>query len=289
MTTIINHDLRCIDGKTITMPPYIGEQNGWGNLAIPNVYATPVATGLYPIGTAFRTDERAFRYVHFGLTTGTTNAFTTQVGVPMETGYLMGCTSKPIASVSCTDPTHDAYEVVCVLGVDTTLDEYAGGYLYAHSIGNQFGCRITGNDAVTAGSNVTFDIEAPWPDTYEVLESTNLTVNHSPWRHVVAHSGGYNMSYNSVLGVQIIYNHGTTPGHTFDNYYGWIQTWGPCHVQANMFGGTSVLERAVFARTMAADFAPTTHGNQQYIGFLMQETASGTDADRPYVWLQLCP
>lgn len=293
MTTIINHDLRVINGATITMPPYIGEQTGWGNLSVPNPFTSaPVTVAEYPIGTALRMDERAFRYVQFGAHTGTSNYWTTQVGMPLETGMLMSCTSAVTASASiATTPVAGDTSIEAVMGVDCALDEYAGGYCYCHGIGNQWGCKITGNDAVLTGSTVTFDLEAPYPTgTNSALSGTNFSVNHSPWKAVVAHSGGYNLDFSSIIGVNIIYSYSSP---TMSDKFGWIQTWGPCHVQANSFGGGSTSERTAYGRNVAVNFSPAAYSNMQIIGFLMQESAAtggtGTDVSRPYVWLQICP
>lgn len=255
------------------------------------MFALPTATPEYDVGTRGYCDERAFRYVKFGDVDGSAADWATGTGVFPETGFLMACTSKKITSVSVTTPCAGVKSVTCILSVNASLDEYKGGYCYCHGIGNQFGCRITGNTAEDAGTSVVFSLETPYPSTPTALSGTNFSVNKSPWMGVVAQSGGSNEVFSSVLGVQICYNHSDTGySHTTEDYYGWIQTWGPVQMQANSFGGNATLERAVWADSYSfvAGVVDTVNP-RQYIGFLMQETAEGTDADRPIVWLQICP
>lgn len=62
MSSKINHDLRSNAGRTIYMPEYYAGEKGFGNLALPNVYAADDAAALYPRGTKFVAGERVFYY-----------------------------------------------------------------------------------------------------------------------------------------------------------------------------------------------------------------------------------
>ncbi len=57
-----NHDIRSNAGRTIFMPEYYSGENGFGNLAIPNVYAADDTTTLYPRGTKLVQGNRVFKY-----------------------------------------------------------------------------------------------------------------------------------------------------------------------------------------------------------------------------------
>lgn len=253
------------------------------------MFNIPTATAEYDVGTRGYADERAFRYVKFGDVDGSASVWASGTGTSVESGFLMASTSKKIESASVVTAVDGAYTITVTLGVDATLDEYAGGYTYFHSVGGaQWGCRVEGNTAATTGNNVVFTLEAPLPAFTGTISGTNFSVNKSPWMGVVAQSGGTNEVFSSVLGVFIQYSSGTDT-LTTEDYYGWIQTWGPVQMQADAFGGNATLERAVWAVGISFTAGSVPSNPNQYIGFLMQETASGTNADRPIVFLQICP
>ncbi len=58
----VNHDLRSNHGRTIYMPEYYSGELGWGNLALPNVYAADDAITQYPRGTKLVMGDRVFFY-----------------------------------------------------------------------------------------------------------------------------------------------------------------------------------------------------------------------------------
>lgn len=78
MTTIINHDLRSVDGSFIMMPPWFQGASGWGNLSMPNVYNTDDASAQYPEGAKFVEGDRTWFYARFRGTVTTPYTSVTQ-------------------------------------------------------------------------------------------------------------------------------------------------------------------------------------------------------------------
>ena len=286
---IINHDLRVVNGGTIAMPAYIEGETGWGNLAIPNVYATPDSIQQYPIGTAFREGERVYRYVKYG--DDDSNAAGAGFGTGVEAGMLMSITAAKIASASVTTATAGATTITVKFGVDVTVNQLAGGYTFFSGIGSQWGCRVIGNTVALTGVNCVITLEQALPTTRVAISGTNFSVCKSPWKDVVLHGGTSNEDYASAVGVYVGYSdeNGQTLNVATEGKWGWIQTWGPTHMQANAFGGNATGERGCWAMNKAFTAGAADTLGQQYLGFLLHETVSGTNDDMPIVWLQICP
>jgi hypothetical protein len=161
-------------------------------------------------------------------------------------------------------------------------NELAGGYLvFGHDELDLVQTRtILANTAVAAGggtSVLTLDI----PVSGIITTSGYTEVHFNPYRYLGAPGGDV---YNAVMGVP------TVAGAT--GYFGWIQTWGPCHVVAggaDTVPGNSAGDRTVYFvgdGSVNGGTALTVESGWQSAGFIIDSTASGTGAG-PLVMLQI--
>lgn len=124
MTTIINHDIRSVDGKYIVMPPYKGSQEGWGNLSFPVINADDVSA-QYPVATKFVDDDRVFRYCYAG-----SNIIYPQRGIANANPHLEGtCLGNAVAGAYTLDLPPACADFTGTV-IYNTKDIYAGGWLW---------------------------------------------------------------------------------------------------------------------------------------------------------------
>jgi len=289
MVTYIDHDIRSHHGKTIYMPEYMEGETGWGNLAIPNVYDAPDTVQKYPIGTALRCAERVYHYVKYG--DDDSNAAGAGLGTGVEAGMLMSATGGKIASATVVTATAGESTITVTFAVDVVVNQFAGGYTFFSGVGSQWGCRVIGNTVAVTGASCVLTLEEPIPTFRAAVTTTNFSVCSSPWKDVVLHGGTSGEDYASAVGVFVGYSdeNGQTLNVATEGLFGWIQTWGPTHMQANAFGGNATGERGAWANNKAFTAGGPDTTGMQYLGFLLHETVSGTNDDMPVVWLQLCP
>lgn len=126
MTVKVEHDIRSADGGCIYMPPYIGGEEGWGNLEIPDVHVAS-AIQKYPRGTIFRKGEKSWVYTKLKTTTNP-DAYG---------GYTGGRGLFSVAqdSASLTVSVATLGENTVTVTDDLTVNAYAGGLLTMYLAG----------------------------------------------------------------------------------------------------------------------------------------------------------
>lgn len=213
MTTIINHDLRVVNGKTIWMPPWAGSQEGFGNLTIP-VVNTADDTQQYPIGTRLIDGNRVFRYCYAG-----SNIDYPQRGIANANKHLEGsCLADSVAGAYTLDLPPECADFAAV--TYTTKDVYAGGWVWVmgssgEPTDHEFH-RILSNDAST-GTYVRVTLETP------LINSVT-----TPW--ITAYKNIYSncqQSYPTIPTLKQAIVCMTTGGMTVTSeQYFWGLTWG---------------------------------------------------------------
>lgn len=285
MTKSIIHSLVSKDGQYIVMPPWKGGQEGWGNLAHPEVYEES-AYKQYPIGTKFVDGDRIWRYCQAGnsITRGRVlqawNAFGTPTsgdGTTREDATIAAAAVIDATTISCTDQ-----------GSAVTKDLYAGGYAMVYW---EFLClRIVENGAEDTDGLISVTIDRPLP--VAIASTSNVSLYRDKYADVRYLSAGDEAGWGAGVCV---------PNYTkTDAYYFWGQTWGPCGLAGTDNIGATQNERGIYMMTDGSVFVtvgPHASNNQpayQPIGYLIPYTGAGpTGTDQPgafiHVELRLAP
>jgi len=276
MTTIINHDLRVVDGRTLYMPPYAGGQDGWGNLALPDVGVSD-AVQKYPIGTKYVEGDRTFRYAHANPSGGTItpgrlvcnmNTVQERAGASWDVNGVVGDTVVYINAM--------------VNNID--LNEFAGGYLlYAGADGLSNMIPIVSNTAATTGdgpSTIVLGMPLTGAATAGV---TGSTLTGSIFGNVLQMSVGAGTGYQSAVGLPLM--------EITQDYYAWIQTWGPCIIVGVAATGDTDDERTVIVNQDGCiKIASMGTVDSQRAGFIATTTWYNTGAvSSNFIILQLFP
>jgi len=276
--TIINHDLRCVNGGTVTMPQFIRGEKGWGNLAIPNMsriyggdgttYDAIDTVQQYPAGTKFEIGDRVFRYVKFGDDDNTAPyTWGAGTGRALDHSCLIASTALEVSTVMRTTAANESE--ILITEASVTVDEFAGGWLIVQNGSTTWAGFILGNTVADGSNYVTLYMEAACPIALSSSYTTMLT--KYAYHGAVHHSGA-----SANMGLHVL---GIWPGLTraidTEGYWGWIQTWGPCFgVVATSHQGDAHTERMLVAKNGAVQVEAST--SNQIIGYYMQEYDAST-------------
>lgn len=299
MVTKIQHDIRNSDGGRIYMPPYIGGEENWGNLAIPDVY-TADSIQKYPIGTKYVEGERVFRYGKI-------------VGSSTSSPYSKICTKfLPTSAVATTVATTDVYRAVSGESEMTlhlagkVVNQYAGGYLLINdaaqvAVGRHYSRRIISSTASATVSGdadaVVFTLDKSLPFTSTDV-ATAVTVIENSWNKLYYRpQPGAWQSYWMFMGVCM-------PYVVAEDNYIWLQTWGPCGIenvtqsfegagyfehQAYILGDGSIQVVPAGGSVVKAGYEAAGH---QLAGVMMADSYySGTpvNEDHPFIFIMVSP
>lgn len=259
-----NHDLRSADGGTIYMPAYIGGEENWGNLAIPDVHVV-TATQQYPRGTIFRKGGKTWVYTKLATTTKTTGYGAYAGGTGLFTNGV---------GLSITSTTGSAQLGATTLTTTTTMvaNAYAGGLLTIFETGQPIGIL-----SIVSNTTTVVTLESKLPGTY--TSGATAWVTPGPYHEAI------------IPGVSMV------AGQTFEACVGvlnspldedgnevaagdftWLQTWGICNMWASgTYEGDAANERNVIvegdgAAQILTDTLIETLASFQQIGFLLTYT-----------------
>jgi len=278
MTAIINHDLRSVNGGTVTMPQFIRGEEGWGNIAVPDMsriyggdgttYDAIDTTQLYPAGTKFEIGDRVFRYVEFGDDDADpVGVWAAGEGRALDNNCLIGSTALEVSTVMRTTAINSTE--ILITEASVTVNQFVGGWLIVQSGSSTWAGFILGNTASDASNYVTLYMEAACPLALSSSFTTMLT--KYAYHGAVHHCGASAEMGMHVLGVFP----GSTRASDSKGYWGWIQTWGPCFgVVATAHQGDAHGERMLVAKNGAVQVEAGT--SNQIIGYYMQEYDAST-------------
>jgi len=279
---VINHDIRSVNGKYLVMPPYKAAQEGWGNLAIPNVVLAGGDTSqAYPVNTKFVDFDRTFIYGY---------TYSKQ-STAVKTNLGLGNLNAP-AIVTWGAATGAVGDTVCPI-LTSTMDTYttcavnlfAGGYLMART--NPYGCYRIISSTVYNGGLVATETDMTIEDSLQAtvtasqascfLAPNPYTKMHSYW------AAGADDSV-SFVGVTLIDPIAST--------YQWVQTWGPVMMLGGENAGKAAnLREQFFAMDgtliAGAEADRSTTAQHQRAGFIIEYTTGGLYG--PLVMLQITP
>lgn len=263
----LNHDVRCVDGKTIYLPNWKGGEDAAGlrgNLELPDVYVLD-SVQKYPIGTKFVDSDRTFHY-----------------GYCYSKNSVAGRASggmKNVASVqeTTTDAVIEPVGETEIVIEDTTstLNQYAGGFFMPYVTTGLSTYRILSNTA-TSGGHVTLTLERG----ILVATTSGMTVRlnqnkYSKLSCELPNAGAY---YTSSMGVNLV--------EAEAGKWLWIQTYGDCYVHGgDELLGKDTTDRTGFFHIDGSLICPATPTNDQIAGYAIDKTAS--DVSSWFVFLQL--
>lgn len=227
--SIVNHDVRVVDGVTLFLPPSPPE--GKINLAQPDIYAESEAK-LYPLGTLawFAGMGKKYRYSKAGgALLGTKVLVVNGNYVPdassyaNDGGFYGHCQEDGVASA------YDIGEtVIYVTGTqDTPKDFYEGGHLIhfdaARAICYEDSYVISGPDEASVSTWQNQKITLHKAKKYAIVASDGIEIWRNPYSNILA--GGSRAGYETCMGVPSI--------PIQSGYYFWLQTAGPVLITPN--------------------------------------------------------
>ncbi len=281
MTIPVIHKLIVKDGTYLQMPHWIGAQEGWGNMAHPEMSQIYGATHYdtiqqYPIGTKLEKGDRVWRYIKYG-DQDAGAVWGAGTGQALDNCCLMGSTALEVATVMKSNDSLASPTLITEASV--AADDFAGGYLVIQSGSKTWMGHIVSNTASGTADEVELTMEAAIP--FAVTSSFTTMITKSRYKDVVRHSGASaNMGYE-VVGV----HNGTYSTADCEGYWGWTQTWGPTFmVITTAHQGDAHAERQLVCKNGAGYCEAST--TNQILGYYMQEYDASTLA-YPLVFLTL--
>lgn len=265
MANAINHDLRVVDGATIYMPPWKGGQEGWGNLAIPDVFVTET-TATYPIGTRMVDGDRTFVYSYVGGVDGTYT----------KANIGLYCAVVDNASLTMGTTAHAAgTTAVIIADAASAVNAYAGGFFMPRT--NPYSSFRILSNTVSDGTHVTLTLERGTLSATTASQGSCHVVEN-PYSDVRC-TWGAGRDDVSFLGITLL--------DTILTTYQWILTWGPCHVVPynEEMGAAANVQMANFHIDGTAVNATST-ASRQKMGFAIPHT--GTTSTW-YMMVQVAP
>lgn len=275
MTTVINHDLRVVDGRTLAMPAWKGGQAGYGNLALPDIRDVD-ATQKYPVGTKLLDSERVFYYAKASAVGVTNTDFGVKNGLRQHVAY----TTVAVAAA--------AGDTTLVIDVDTddynsgviAANEMAGGFVVVFNHDSDaFVCRILENTATAGAEEMTLTLHDELPVALVV------DVDHA---ECMAHPF-FGCETNTDAEEPVM---GVAHAKVTASYWFWLQTWGPVWLAPQGQVGDAGHDHQVVFRHDGSidehDYSDTNVTKQQHAGFTLSHALAGGQA-AAFVMLQICP
>lgn len=206
------------NGAVIIMPPYIGGEVGWGNLAIPDPYVAG-AVQKYPRGTMLIKGDKS--WVHTKLyTTTRTDAYGAYTA-----GLGLFSVAKPTTPTLVTGSAQLGESTVTVDA--QTVNAFAGGLLTIFEAGQPVCIR-----GIISNTATVLTLDAPLPGTYTSSATARLVP--SPYHDVVipgpSHSAGAAFDYCPGIFNSPLDEDGNRAA--IDDFV-WLQTWGLCNMWAS--------------------------------------------------------
>uniref|UniRef100_A0A6M3JUP8 Uncharacterized protein n=2 Tax=viral metagenome TaxID=1070528 RepID=A0A6M3JUP8_9ZZZZ len=258
------------------MPSYAVNQEGFGNLKIPDLSVAD-STQQYPLGTRYVDGDRAFRY---GLFKGTMNPdLACKDTQPQTVAYvaIQAATLQYATSLTCTVGTTDGIAGDGVVAVNAL----AGGYCVIFDATSKAINRQIVSNTVTAANGGTMTVVVSDPIPVALTTSDHIECMASPYSYLTASTSN---AYGAFMGMpQLVYTTGQ---------YGWVQTWGPCWIAPQTeVGSGSNIRTCIFRHDGSIDeldYSDAYNSKGQIAGYVMSHAQAGTQG-APFVWLTIAP
>lgn len=239
------HKLINRDGKYIVLPPWVSNQQGYANLAIPDPYVAD-SVQKYPIATKFVDGERVFHYGYASVE----DAVATKANI----GIFCAVVSKESLTLDAVIYPVGSTEIV-IEDTGATVDEYAGGFYMPRT--NPYGCFRILKNTVSDGEHVTLTLERGTLSATTASQGSNKLIANKYSKMGCSWAAGRDDV--SWLGITLC--------DWAVSKWQWIQTWGPCAVVPynEEIGATPGARQAVFhidgtARLYVANYQNMGYG-----------------------------
>ena len=270
----ITQSLVAHSGKYIVMPPHKAAQEGWANLAEPNVQLDGGDSPMeYPVNTKFVDFDRTFIYGYCsakGHTNVKSNLGLFNTNTPVEYATWGGIAGA-IGDTVCpfVTSTLDAY-------TEAIINLFAGGYMMPMFAGNvTYGCyRIVSSTVYAGGADGSTEtdmvIEEPGLQAVVDADAAYCYIDKNPYTALRSNWLEYTQGdYQSVMGVTLIDPTAET--------YQWVQTWGPIHMLGDELGGKAGGLRSAYFNPdgtleAGASVDLTTAHQPHYAGYIIAYT-----------------
>lgn len=237
---IINHDLRVVNGRTLYMPPWEADNDKWGNLALPDVYA--IGTDQqYPTGTIYRLGMRTFIYTKTDPTW-----FGGSGGAGIGAGYLMESTSEVLCLTDkVISGVAGANTLVVDLVTTKAANAYAGGFIGIKmaaggigTVGRYSTYQIISSTVANVGNSYHSTITIDGTLVLTLTTTDDVVLAENPYAEV---RGPQTANYNMCVGALLC--------TTVASSYLWLQTGGPHNIMPQIlaFEGASANEIVVYS------------------------------------------
>ena len=188
----------------------------------------------YPIGFGAIGEDgmRRFHYAHIHASAASTmKGYAVHSSDTLEQYAVAGATVA-VGDMTITANAHASYDVVA--------NQFANGLMTANT-GSKYWYSVKSNTACSAAATYTVELNEPMLEGVTTSEYLNFAAN--PFANVFAPKYGIGTGtvyqhYGGFLGLPML-------DFTAD-YYGWIQTWGPCAEQMVHFLGASANEHELY-------------------------------------------
>jgi len=271
----VNHDLRVVDGRTIYMPGWVENQDGWGNLKIPDLSLADSAQ-KYPLGTKYVDGDRTFKYAKFmGTVNPDLGCKDTQ---PQAVAYaaIQAAALQYATTIAITVGATDGIAGDGVIAVNAL----AGGYVVVFDASSKAFTRQIQSNTVVASGGGTMTVVLTDPIPVALIATTDhAECMASPYSYMTAYTGN---DKGAVMGMpQLVYTSGQ---------FGWVQTWGPTWIAPQAAVGSGSNNRIGIFRHDGSidelDYADAYNNKGQIAGFVMTHAQAGTQG-APFFWLMI--
>ena len=266
-----NTDLRCVDGQTLSFPPWKSGDTNWGNMKLPDVFVED-STQQYPIGTRIVKGDRSYRYCYAA------SALLRGMGA-----HDAGVVGLHTLAVSGGQAAGAAYLTIPDTDTDHVANWWAGGYVAMEGWGPWTRSIMT--STASDGSTVNLTLETTLPTA---VTTNKVQVVRSPYAQVTA-GGTLGAATAKITAYCCVPGVAITSG-----YYFWGQTWGPVGgCPAAFFGDLEYEKTTVFHDTdgsvRESSSLITNNKHYQEAGYVLGRYTAATDHRIPIYQLMLAP
>ncbi len=278
------------NGKALILPPYVDDQSGWENVALPDL---SVADDVqkYPLGTKYVNGDQVYRYAKAGGTLRTDEAAGFAQIQAVFYCSVQAAADQYASELAVTVAVTDGHASNGAIAAD----ELAGGYILLFDASSTGGApqvlQIVSNTAVLVSVGGTMTIKVDGKIKVALTTSDHAEIMASPYSYVK--NGVYSENYQDMkVGVPVVI---ATSGQFL-----WLQTWGPCFlspqdgdVGANTGGSAaSNNHEVIFRHDGTIDQIVyndvTISAKAQRAGVVMARGSGGAQG-APFFWLMIAP
>ncbi len=270
MGTVINHDLRSVNGGTIYLVP----QPDFANLHLPDL-SIPDSTQAYDVGTKYEFNNKVYFYAY------ASGAVYSRMAAKITNDQDIMYRACPTTSVIyATEIYATTVSPDGPSGDGTFVKDYMKGGHVAVFVGSgdndDFSRGIIASTAVTSAGTIKLTLDAPVP--HEVTAATAIIEAMASQYADVTYNG--HVEYPAV---------GVPSCSSAGSQWVWVQTWGACWIAPASSVGVGGATGLVFRQDGSLDIAYATvsdNVSSQHAGYCLSGLLAGTQS-APLIYLQI--